>query len=235
MSATIVDGRRARGAASRERILAEAADLASTAGLDGVTIGLLAESTGRSKSGIATLFGTKEALQLATVDAAADVFRREVVEPARALPRGLDRLVALLAGVISYSRRRVFSGGCFFQACAADMDSKPGDVRDAVRAHIAQWEGYLEAQVSYAIAAGELDPGTDAHTLAFTLLALYELSNARSVLTGSDAPYAVAADGMASVLAAAGAVGIPSRLVLADELEADDAADQGEDQEHPDD
>jgi len=210
MSVTVTDGRRARGAASRERILAQATDLASTAGLDGVTIGALAETTGHSKSGIATLFGSKESLQLATVDAAAEIFRREVVEPAREVPRGLERVVALLAGIMSYSRRRVFSGGCFFQACIADMDSKPGPVRDALRAHIAQWEGYLQAQVSAAIANGELQG--DARTLAFTLLALYELSNARSVLTGSDEPYRVAAAGMTWMLRAAGAVGIPPAL-----------------------
>lgn len=204
------DGRRARGAASRERILAESTDLASTVGLDGVTIGLLAESTGRSKSSIATLFGTKEGLQLATVDVAADIFRREVVEPARAIPRGLDRVAALLAGIISYSRRRVFTGGCFFQACAADMASKPGPVRDAIRDHIAGWEGYLEAQVAYAVDIGELTG--DAHTLAFTLLALYELSNARSVLTDSDEPYRAAAAGMTAVLIAAGATRIPAAL-----------------------
>ncbi|MDL9980438.1 TetR/AcrR family transcriptional regulator [Microbacterium sp. ASV49] len=203
MSTIETDGRRARGAASRERILAESTDLATTVGLDGVTIGLLAESTGRSKSSIATLFGTKEALQLATVDAAADIFRRQVVDPARALPRGLDRVVALLTALLAYSRTRVFSGGCFFQACAADMGSKPGPVRDAIRDHIASWEGYLEAQVAYAVDSGELTG--DAHTLTFTLLALYELSNARSVLTGSEEPYLAAVAGMTAVLEAAGA------------------------------
>ena len=206
----MTDGRRARGTASRKRILARAADLASTAGLDGVTIGALAETTGHSKSGISTLFGSKESLQLATVDAAADIFRREVVEPAREVPRGLERVVELLTRMISYSRRRVFSGGCFFQACIADMDSKPGPVRDALRAHIAQWEGYLKAQVSFAIASGELQG--DARTLAFTLLALYELSNARSLLTGSDEPYRVAAAGMTWVLSAAEAARIPPAL-----------------------
>jgi AcrR family transcriptional regulator len=210
MRTTVTDGRRARGVASRERILAQATDLASTAGLDGVTIGALAQTSGHSKSGISTLFGSKEALQLATVDAAADIFRREVVEPAREAPRGLERVAALLARIMSYSRRRVFSGGCFFQACIADMDSKPGPVRDALRAHIAQWEGYLQAQVSYAIAKGELQG--DARTLTFTLLALYELSNARSVLTDSDEPYRVAAASMTTVLSAAGAVHIPPAL-----------------------
>ncbi|KHK98726.1 hypothetical protein LK09_07310 [Microbacterium mangrovi] len=211
MSTIETDGRRARGEASRRRILAESTDLATTVGLDGVTIGLLAETTGRSKSSISTLFGTKEALQLATVDEAADVFRREVVEPAGGVPRGLPRVAALLAALLAYSRGRVFSGGCFFQACVADMGSKPGPVRTALQTHIAQWEGYLQGQVAVAFERGELRHG-DAQTVAFTLLALYELSNARSVLTGSDAPYRVAAAGMTAVLDAAGADPVPPTL-----------------------
>jgi AcrR family transcriptional regulator len=211
MSTIETDGRRARGEASRRVILTEATDLASVAGLDGVTIGLLAETTGRSKSSISTLFGTKEALQLATVDAAAEVFRRAVVEPARSEPRGLPRVAALLARLLAYSRGRVFSGGCFFQACVADMGSKPGAVRDALQAHIAQWEGYLEAQVVVAYERGELQRG-DPRTVAFTLLALYEMSNARSVLTGSDDPYRVAASGMTAALEAAGAASVPASL-----------------------
>jgi len=214
MSAIVTDGRRARGAASREAILVEATDLASTVGLDGITIGLLAETTGRSKSSISTLFGTKEALQLATVDAAAAVFRREVAEPAFVQPRGLERLAALLVNAMSYSRRRVFSGGCFFQAAAADMDSKPGPVRDSLRSWTLLWEGYVGAQVAAAIRAGELRNG-DAPTVAFTLIALNELANARSLLTGSDAPYREAAAAMASTLTAAGARSIPAILANA--------------------
>jgi AcrR family transcriptional regulator len=211
MSTIETDGRRARGEASRRVILAESTDLASVAGLDGVTIGLLAETTGRSKSSISTLFGTKEALQLATIDAAADVFRHSVVEPARSEPRGLLRVAALLASLLAYSRGRVFSGGCFFQACVADMGSKPGAVRNALQAHIAQWEGYLEAQVVVAFERGELQHGNP-HTIAFTLLALYEMANARSVLTASDAPYSAAAAGMTAVLDAAGAAHVPPSL-----------------------
>jgi AcrR family transcriptional regulator len=211
MSISETDGRRARGEASRRRVLAQSTDLASTIGLDALSIGRLAETTGRSKSSIATLFGTKEALQLATVDAAAEIFRAEVVEPARAAPRGLARLVSGLTHQLAYSRGRVFAGGCFFQTCAADKDAAPPAVRDALRRHILQWEGYIEAQTRAAFDAGELRQG-DARTVAFTLLALYELANARSLLTGSEDPYRTAASGMYAVLVSAGAAEVPREL-----------------------
>lgn len=206
MSEVVVDRRRARGDASRRVVLEDATDLASVEGLDGLTIGRLAESSGMSKSSIAALFGGKEGLQLATVDAAAEIFREAVVEPAREFPRGVARLAKLLRGALDYSQRRVFTGGCFFAATAADMDSKPGPVRDAVRGRLRDWYGYLEAQVRHAADAGEIT--ADAATvrrLAFELIALDNEANARSLLTGDDAPYVLAAGAMRERLLAVGA------------------------------
>ncbi|WP_243728414.1 TetR/AcrR family transcriptional regulator [Microbacterium sp. BK668] len=206
MTETAIDRRRARGDASRRVILESATDLASVEGLDGLTIGRLADASGMSKSSIATLFGGKEGLQLAAVHAAAEIFREAVVEPARELPRGVARLAKLLRGALDYSRNRVFSGGCFFLATAADMDSKPGPVRDSVRAWLREWYGYLEAQVRYAAERGEID--ADAATvprLAFELIALDNEANARSLLTGEDAPYDLAAAAMRERLIALGA------------------------------
>src|SRR5688500_9661779 len=135
-----IDGRRLRGDASRRVVLANAVDLASLEGLDGLSIGRLASAAAVSKSGVATLFGTKERLQLATVEAAAQRFRETVLEPARlAAPRGLRRIVALLDAWIAYSRDRVFPGGCFFAAAVADFDSKPGPVRDAIARAYESW------------------------------------------------------------------------------------------------
>ena len=116
-----IDGRRTRGDASRRDVLASAADLASVEGLDGLSIGRLASAAAVSKSGVATLFGTKERLQVATVEAAAQRFRETVLEPARVEPRGIRRIVALLDAWIAYSRDRVFPGGCFFAAAMADF------------------------------------------------------------------------------------------------------------------
>ena len=107
-----IDGRRVRGDASRRIVLTSAADLASVEGLDGLSIGRLATAANVSKSGVATLFGTKERLQLATVEAAAQRFREAVMLPARVEPRGIRRIALLLDLWIAYSRDRVFPGGC---------------------------------------------------------------------------------------------------------------------------
>ncbi|WP_226534103.1 TetR/AcrR family transcriptional regulator [Microbacterium paraoxydans] len=200
---TVQDGRRARGDASRRIVLHSATDLASVEGLDGLTIGRLAEASGSSKSSIATLFRSKEGLQLATVEAAREIFTSRVVEPAREHPRGVHRLAALLRNSLAYSKDRVFSGGCFFAATAADVDSKSGPVRDAVRAALVDWYGYLEAQLRHAVASGEID--ADAEVLAFELIALNEHANARSLLMDDDRPYALAAAAMRGRLRAAGA------------------------------
>ena len=203
---TVTDRRRQRGDASRRAILVRAADIASVEGLDWLTLGRLADDSGRGKSSIATLFGSKEALQLATVQAAAETFIERVVEPTRSLPYGGERLSRLLRALIEYSRQRVFTGGCFFAAAGADVDSKPGPVRDAVRAELARWRGYVEEQVRRAGTADGWMLDDDAvERLAFELLALYDEANSRSLLTGSERPYALAAAAMRDRLRSVGA------------------------------
>ena len=200
-----IDGRRVRGDASRRIVLERAADLASIDGLDGLSIGRLATAADVSKSGVATLFGTKERLQLATVEAATQRFREAVLEPARVEPRGIRRIALLLDLWIAYSRDRVFPGGCFFAAAAADLDAKPGPVHDAVARAFDSWGGYLEVSIGYAIEAGEIDADADAAQLAFEATALLDGANARSVLSGSREPYLRARRALTHRLLAAGA------------------------------
>ena len=202
---TAIDGRRARGDASRRAVLATATQLASVEGLDGLSIGTLASATQRSKSSIATLFGDKQRLQLATIDAAAEVFRTHVVERARREPHGAARVAALLAAMLAYSRDRVFTGGCFFAAVSADLDSKPGPAADAVRTWMRQWYGYVDHQLRLAVQGGELDPATDIEQLGFELVALAEAANLRSLLTDDIRPYARAASAIRDALLRAGA------------------------------
>lgn len=200
----ILDGRRVRGDASRRVVLASATDLASVDGLDGLTIGRLAEASGSSKSSIATLFQSKEGLQLATVAAAREIFVERIVEAARTEPRGVRRLALLLRNALVYSRDRVFTGGCFFAATAADVDSKPGPVSDAVRAALIDWYGYVEAQVRHAVTAGEI-AADEPEVLAFELIALNEEANSRSLMMRDERPYALAVSAMRGRLRAAGA------------------------------
>ncbi|KRB37110.1 TetR/AcrR family transcriptional regulator [Microbacterium sp. Root180] len=200
------DGRRARGDESRRVILAAAIDAASVDGLEGLTIGRLADAAGHSKSGVATLFGSKEQLQLATVAAARDVFIERVIAPARAgSERGLGRVCALISSWLAYSDERVFRGGCFFAATSVEFDSRPGPVRDAVMAASSAWEDYLTVSIEYAIAAGELPGLDDARQLTFEIVSFLEAANTRSLLHASADPYDRAATALRARLLSLGA------------------------------
>ena len=105
--------------------------LASLEGLEGLTIGRLADELGMSKSGLFAHFGSKEELQLATIEAASQRYIREIFTPALREPRGYPRLVAICESWLSYIRRGVFPGGCFFAAASFEFDSRPGPVQRA--------------------------------------------------------------------------------------------------------
>jgi AcrR family transcriptional regulator len=167
------DGRRRRGNRTRESILQAAADLASVEGLEGLTIGRLAIELGMSKSGLFAHFGSKEELQLATIDAARRRFVDHVVKPSRQLPRGRERLEALLGDWLDYYRRQVFKGGCFFHTVKAEFDSRPDSpVREVVTDDARQFIGLLTREVRKAQEAGDLDPTVDPGQIAFELDAL---------------------------------------------------------------
>lgn len=203
--ATPPDGRRLRGDASRRVVLAHAVDLASVEGLEQLTIGRIALAAELSKSNVATLFGSKERLQLATVEAARERFVEVVIEPARVLPRGTGRALALIDNWISYSRDRVFPGGCFFAEAAAEFDAKPGAVQDAIARTLADWNGYLAATLRHAHELGELPAFDDPDQVTFEFTALLDMANRNSLLGGSSTPYRRARIGIASRLRAAGA------------------------------
>jgi AcrR family transcriptional regulator len=169
--------RRSDGERSRAAILAAATRLATVEGLDGLSIGRLAEHTGMSKSGLYAHFGSKEELQLATIDAASEIFVREVIEPAKAA-EGAARLQALTDAFLSYLERRVFPGGCFFAAAQAELDTHPGPVREKLRETGQRWHAYIERQVRGAQAMGELDPAEDPAQLAFELDAMLKMATA---------------------------------------------------------
>lgn len=165
------------GAATREAILARAMDLASLEGLEGLTIGRLAAELDMSKSGLFRHFGSKEELQIATLQAAVAVFTREVVEPAGAAESGLAGLRALIEGYIDYLEREVFPGGCFLSAAGAEFDGRPGPVREAIIRASRDWGRALERQAASAIEHGELPADTDPAQIAFELNALAKGAN----------------------------------------------------------
>jgi AcrR family transcriptional regulator len=159
-----------RGARTRQAILATAADVASVDGLDGLTVGRLAGELSMSKSGLFAHFGSKQDLQLATIEEARQRYVREVIQPALSAATGLRRLHALCESFLSYIERGVFPGGCFFASAMAEFDAKaPGPVRDRIAECQAQWMDTLERSAQDAQAAADLETSTDPQQLAFEL------------------------------------------------------------------
>ncbi|MBN9239375.1 MAG: hypothetical protein BGO97_06775 [Micrococcales bacterium 70-64] len=200
---TAIDGRRARGDTSRRAVMRAAVDLASVNGLEGLSIGALAAETSMSKGGVVALFGTKEQLQLATVAAAREIFVAAVVEPALARPSGLVRLRALLENWLDYSEGRVFSGGCFFAAAAAELRSREGALHDEVARLMAEWHAFVGGAIERAVAQGELPERTDAALLTFEITSLLDGANDRSLLFGTAEPYRLARAAIERLLAPA--------------------------------
>jgi AcrR family transcriptional regulator len=176
-------------------------DLASVVGLEGLTIGRLAEKLDMSKSGLLGRFGSKEQLQLATLGLAVAVFRDAVYEPAAAEPAGRARLRAICDGWIRYLGEPCFPGGCFLTTASVEFDAREGAIRDAVELAVDRWLRVLEAEAGTAVAAGELPSDTDPAELAFTLNALAVGTNCDYQLHGERRALELGRRAMASVLA----------------------------------
>lgn len=187
------DGRLARGERARSAILAKAADIASAEGLEGLSIGRLAQECATSKSNVAAHFGSKVQLQLAVISYASDVFTRHVVSPALHIEGGLSRLVALYQHWMDYSRRRVFSGGCFFAAVTAEYDARDGVIRDALRESHNRWLGLQEQLVREAQSTEDVRADVDPTQLAFELDAFARAANCQAVLFDDNTAYDQAA------------------------------------------
>jgi AcrR family transcriptional regulator len=178
------DGRRARGLRSRAAILERSVQMASRDGLEGLTMGELSGELGVPKSSVFALFGSKQELQLATLAAARGILIDHVVVPALAAEEGLPRLHALGQAWFDYLGADVFAGGCFLCAASAEMDGRPGTVRDAVADVMREWISVLAGNVRAAIDRGELDPAVDATAMAFRLNALGMAANWQRQLFG---------------------------------------------------
>jgi AcrR family transcriptional regulator len=170
-----VDGRRARGNATRRAILGRAMQIASVEGLEGLSLGRLADDLGMSKSGLFAHFGSKEELQLATLRAGRAVFARAVVEPAQDTAQGIERVAAYTRLWLNYIEAELFAGGCLFLAAAAEFDDRPGPVRDKVAEIMGEWLDILADQARIARERGELRADEDPAALAWELHA-FELA-----------------------------------------------------------
>jgi AcrR family transcriptional regulator len=174
--------RRDDGERTHAAILEAATRLASVEGLHGLTIGRLAESLGVSKSGLYAHFGSKEQLQLETIEAAQRIYEQEVSARALAAPEGLGRLKALCEAYFSYVERRVFPGGCFFASLLAEMDARSGPIHDVVESLYRAGSDNIVETVHDAQRLGELDRDVDAEQVAFELQACLDWTNYQFVL-----------------------------------------------------
>jgi AcrR family transcriptional regulator len=166
--------RRSQGAVAETRaeVTRAAVERASVDGLEGLTIGGLAGETEMHKSSVFSLFGSKQELQLAALDAAAEQFIAEVWTPVADESPGLPRLLALCDSWLDYHRREVMPGGCFLTTATIEYDARPGPLRDATAATMKRWLSALEREAATAIEAGDLSPETDPADVAFQLNAL---------------------------------------------------------------
>ncbi len=147
--------------------------MASQTGLDGVTIGTLADSLGVSKGGLFAHFGSKEALGVEILQASARAFEEEVFRPAMKAPRGLARLRNLFErwlGWLEGDERR--PGGCVLIAAASELDDQPGPRRDFLEASQRRLLASLTQLFQAAIEEKELDSAVDPESLAFQLHSL---------------------------------------------------------------
>jgi AcrR family transcriptional regulator len=178
---------RSDGERSRRTILDAAAKLATVEGLEGLSIGRLAEHIGMSKSGLYAHFGSKEQLQLAAIETAGGIFEAEVIAPAEQAATPLEKLQVLCEAFLSHVERRVFPGGCFFASAAAEFDTHPGAVRERISEFQRGWSDLLVQLVREAQAAGELLAG-DPDQLVFELNGYLLMANMAFLLYGSPRP-----------------------------------------------
>jgi AcrR family transcriptional regulator len=200
------DGERSRGA-----IVAEASRLATVEGFEGLSIARLADAVGMSKSGLFAHFGSKEELQLATIDAATGLFTDEVLAPAEDAPDGLERLRRLYGSYLRYLENEIFPGGCFFASALAEVNTRPGPVRDRLVTFFGDWLGELDRAVRDAQTEGAIDPREDAAQLAFEIEAALLLANAQYVLARTHEPIKRAEDAIQRRLASAESPRRPAR------------------------
>jgi AcrR family transcriptional regulator len=190
----------ARGERSRRAILTAAASLATTHGLHGLSIGDLAGHLNMSKSGLYAHFQSKAELELATIEVAAEIFEREVLAPATSVPPGLSRLRALAEEFLGHLERRVFPGGCFFAAVAAELDTRPGPTRDRVARVLADWMALLIQCLEDAMANGQIDPKTDVPQAAFEANSMLSAANFMFVMSNDPTPLLRARKGIDRLL-----------------------------------
>ena len=162
-------GQQARREPGRDAILHAAAMLAAADGLERLSVGSLAAALGMSKSRLSAQFGSKQQLQLATVQEAARIFAEEVVQPALAAAPGLGQLTAVCEAFFAHVERRTAPGGCFMAGAALELGNRPGPLREVIDEFQARFGTLLRGFAATAVHRNELPAGENPDRLAFEL------------------------------------------------------------------
>ncbi len=171
MNATAV-AKQTKGELTRAAILDAGFHIVSKSGLEGLSIGALADAMGMSKSGLFAHFGSREDLLLAVLARGQEEFLKVVINPALAKPRGLARLKALFTNWIDWTESANLPGGCPMIGGATEFDDKPGPVREALVTGQRAWIGVLRRATTQAIDQGQLAPGTDPDQISFEMFGI---------------------------------------------------------------
>ena len=158
-----------KGQTTRDAIVHEALAQATRVGLEGLSLGVLAESLALSKSGLFAHFKSKEALQRAVLEHAIELFTQHAILPALAKPRGRPRLVALFRNFLAWKRGDTTKSGCLFGQLSVEYDDRPGLIRDLFVASQLEWRRTLATCVEKAIDEGHLRADVDPVQLAFDI------------------------------------------------------------------
>jgi AcrR family transcriptional regulator len=189
----VLKGTRSDGERSRREILTTAARVATVHGIRHLSIAKLADEVGMSKSGLYAHFGSKEELQLATIDTAEQIYEQDVYDRIRDAAPGLDAVIAQADAHLDHMRRRVFPGGCFFDAAAGDLALERGPVRDRVVDFQTDWVRRLRTNLQYAQEHGDLPADEDLDQVTYDVTAYLVLAHARLVFDGNDSGLELAA------------------------------------------
>ena len=155
-----------KGQQTKVAIVDAALRMAAQVGLEGLSIGSLAETMGMSKSGVFAHFGSRDELQISVVREYYARFEAQVFQPAMMQPRGLPRVRALFEHWMRFTSAELDSG-CIFISGAVEFDDRPGPVRDALVEMVRTWHTALERAISGAVEAGHLRADTDAQQMLF--------------------------------------------------------------------
>src|SRR5688572_21461991 len=161
-----------KGERTRAAILDAALRLVSSSGLEGLTIGTLADVTGMSKSGLFAHFGSREELLLAVLDHGQQEFIEVVLKPALEKPRGVPRLKAMFVNWLDWTESADLPGGCPMIGGASEYDDKPGQVRDMLASGQRAWIDTLKRAARQAVEEGQLPASTDPEQLAFEMFGI---------------------------------------------------------------